>query len=413
MQPLVQMIAERAWSKQRASPASRAPGTIRVLLLARYGVLGASSRVRHYSYIPALERRGFSFETHAIIDDESLKRFYSGQPRRWVQIAQAYATRLRISRDLDRFDIIWIEKEAMPSLPWAAEQLFYARNRPITIVDMDDFWLERFGGQSASSNAGFRRRVEVHKYQQLTQRADTVTVANPSLEAALTALGASSLVVVPNCIDVDTYARAASERDRLRAGSAPQPPRIGWIGTPYTANQYLPAVTSALNHLSDDGVASTVLIGAGDAVAPLRATRLPWSLETEPEHVASIDIGIMPLGLSGFDQRKSGWKLYQYMAAGRPVVASRVGFNEDLVQHGVSGYLVASPEEFGARLRELAADPALRARMGQAGQRHIAATYGRDVGAGMIEAVFREALGQRQHGTSRGALTRRSNTHER
>src|SRR5947209_18230931 len=61
------------------------------------------------------------------------------------------------------------------------------------------------------------------------------------------------------------------------------------------------------------------------------------------------------------------------MAHGRPVVASRVGGIPDLVEDGVTGFLVAPGDVEGLRhaLERLLADPGLRRRMGRAGRERI------------------------------------------
>ncbi|GLK92416.1 transferase [Achromobacter xylosoxidans] len=58
------------------------------------------------------------------------------------------------------------------------------------------------------------------------------------------------------------------------------------------------------------------------------------------------------------------------MACGRPVVGSDTGGIRSTVVHGKTGFLVPphDPDSLAARLAELAADPALRARMGEAGR---------------------------------------------
>ena len=65
-----------------------------------------------------------------------------------------------------------------------------------------------------------------------------------------------------------------------------------------------------------------------------------------------------------------GWVIAEAMAAGRPLVATRVGGIPELVADGESGFLVAprAPTEIAARLIELLEDSALRARLGAAGR---------------------------------------------
>jgi glycosyltransferase involved in cell wall biosynthesis len=72
---------------------------------------------------------------------------------------------------------------------------------------------------------------------------------------------------------------------------------------------------------------------------------------------------------------KCGLKVLQYMAAGLPVVANPVGVHQEMVQHGVTGYLASTPEEWHQALSLLRNNPDLRQRMGQAGRAHVESRY--------------------------------------
>ena len=65
------------------------------------------------------------------------------------------------------------------------------------------------------------------------------------------------------------------------------------------------------------------------------------------------------------------------LASGRPVVATDVGGTRDVVEDGISGFLVPFGDvAAGAeRLERLARDPELRARMGAAGQARTLERY--------------------------------------
>jgi glycosyltransferase involved in cell wall biosynthesis len=66
-----------------------------------------------------------------------------------------------------------------------------------------------------------------------------------------------------------------------------------------------------------------------------------------------------------------GVVIAEAMIAGRPMVASRVGGIPEIVVEGETGFLVdrRQPAEAAQRILELLRDPALRARMGEAGRR--------------------------------------------
>ncbi len=65
-----------------------------------------------------------------------------------------------------------------------------------------------------------------------------------------------------------------------------------------------------------------------------------------------------------------GWVIAEAMAAGRPLVATRVGGIPELVADGESGFLVAprAPAEIAGRLVQLLEDSTLRTRLGAAGR---------------------------------------------
>src|SRR6201995_1399598 len=68
-----------------------------------------------------------------------------------------------------------------------------------------------------------------------------------------------------------------------------------------------------------------------------------------------------------------GQTIQEASASGLPVVAPASGGPVDLVDDGVSGYLVppGKPDDLSAAVARLVGDPALRARMGQAARRRV------------------------------------------
>jgi hypothetical protein len=63
---------------------------------------------------------------------------------------------------------------------------------------------------------------------------------------------------------------------------------------------------------------------------------------------------------------KSGYKLVQYMAASRPVIASPVGVNCDVVKEGVNGFFAITEAEWVENLERFRSDATLTASLGAA-----------------------------------------------
>jgi glycosyltransferase involved in cell wall biosynthesis len=118
------------------------------------------------------------------------------------------------------------------------------------------------------------------------------------------------------------------------------------------------------------------LIGSGNVIFPdVRVEILPWSEETEVALLQTCDVGIMPLPDEPWTRGKCGFKMIQYMACGLPVVASPVGVNKEIVEHGVNGFLAVTNDEWLTALSTLRDNPELRRKMGAAGRRKVEEKY--------------------------------------
>jgi glycosyltransferase involved in cell wall biosynthesis len=86
--------------------------------------------------------------------------------------------------------------------------------------------------------------------------------------------------------------------------------------------------------------------------------------------------------------------LLEALAAGRPVVASRVAGIPDVVTDGQDGLLVAPTAvgELAAALARLRDDPALRARLGAAARRTVTQTLSWDANVSAFEDCYRQAI---------------------
>jgi glycosyltransferase involved in cell wall biosynthesis len=88
----------------------------------------------------------------------------------------------------------------------------------------------------------------------------------------------------------------------------------------------------------------------------LPGTDRPW------EYYHAADLFLFPGHAEGF-----GLVAVEAAACGLPVLMTRIGVAERLIEDGVSGYLIEQePAEIGTRLNDLAASPTLRQTMGQA-----------------------------------------------
>ena len=86
--------------------------------------------------------------------------------------------------------------------------------------------------------------------------------------------------------------------------------------------------------------------------------------------------------------------ILEAMAAGHPVVATRVGGNPESVLEGVTGFLVPAgdPILMGDAMEKLAADPLLREQMGQAGRDRVRALFSKERSFSELEKLYVSVL---------------------
>ena len=134
-----------------------------------------------------------------------------------------------------------------------------------------------------------------------------------------------------------------------------------------------PARAAACADLSARGLGGVV--HCTEAVPPLEV----------PGLLTSLDAAVAPYACAnGF--YFSPLKVYEYMAAGRAVVASRVGQLQTVVQHDVNGLLCPPGDAaaLAAGLERLRSEPAVRARLGRAARATVLGNHTWDAVAARV-----------------------------
>lgn len=334
---------------------------MRLLVLPKYGRLGASSRLRSYQHLPFFRHVGIDVHVHSLLGDAYVRALY-GKKRDLRSIVSGYMTRMGKLFSARSFDAVYMEKEALPWLPAVLELGGLPAKVPL-VVDYDDAIFHSYDQHPH----GFVRRLLGEKLDKVMRRADLVTAGSRYLVERAQAAGSRRVELVPTVVDLDRY----SLTPRVQGDAL----TIGWIGSPSTAH-YLRLVSEPLEKLCRNRPIRCVAIGARpDQLVGTPFSALPWSEDTEVASLQSLDIGIMPLPDEAWERGKCGYKLIQYMASGVPVVASPVGENRNIVQAGQNGYLANTPAEWGARLEQLIDDAQMRRQFGQAGRRRVETEY--------------------------------------
>ncbi len=349
---------------------------MKILALTRYSRLGASSRLRTLQYLPRLAEAGISVTVAPFFDDDYLIRLYGRQSQK-AQYPGFFGRRIATLRAASDHDAIWIEKEALPWLPWAVERRLLPKGLPV-IVDYDDAIFHRYDRHRSR----LVRTLLGRKIDSVMAHADLVIAGNEYLRDRAIRAGARRTEIVPTVVDLDRYDPVASRSDHR--------PKIGWIGSPSTA-PYLATIMPAVEKVAGASQADWIAIGARDdqLAAPFQSAR--WSEDDEVALLRTLDIGIMPLPDDDWSRGKCGYKLIQYMACGLPVIASPIGANCEIVAPGVNGFLADGHEEWADALGRLLANPDLRTRMGAAGRAIVERRYSLQSQAPRLADLLRSA----------------------
>ena len=357
---------------------------ISCLVLSRYGLLGASSRVRFGQYFEALAREGIACRLSPLLSDSYLPLRYREDPRRYAYALAGYVLRVWTLLRARAYDVVWVEGELFPGLPAIFEGLLAMTGTPY-VVDYDDALFHKYDHLSKGLLGVFYK----DKFSRLLSQSGGVTAGNAYLEALCVANGAPAVTRVPSVVDIERYGPQKSGRSDGR------PLKIGWIGSPHTT-KHLRLVEPALRRLASESSLVLMTVGAsrldGYGV-PLE--QHPWTLESEVRLINEMDVGIMPLADEPFERGKCGYKLIQYMAQAKPVVASPVGVNTEIVLHGSNGFLAGDEQGWFDALKELAASCDMRIAMGAAGRTRVVQHYSVQAQSSTVARALRAAVAGR------------------
>lgn len=355
-----------------------------LLMLSRYGPLGASSRMRSYQYIDALREAGISVEIRPLFDDAYVAARHRGRGLPPVaRVVAGYLHRLDAMRAARQAHALWIEYELLPWLPFGIERWIYARH-PV-IVDYDDAIFHRYGlhrWQPVRSLLG-------RKIDRIMAAASVVVAGNEYLAERARGAGARRVEVVPTVIDLARYRQKVGSRDSRRLA-------IGWIGSPSTV-AYLRQLEPVLRAIGGETNPRVVNVGGTPWMAAgLDIDNLPWSAESEVAAMLEFDVGIMPLPDEPWARGKCGYKLIQYMGCALPAIASPVGINASIIEHGKTGFLASTSDEWRSALQALASSAELRTGMGRAGFARACERYSLAVTAPKVVDLVRSQLTARR-----------------
>jgi glycosyltransferase involved in cell wall biosynthesis len=250
------------------------------------------------------------------------------------------------------------------SLFGTAGQRLAAATRAAHVLEVNALLAEEEAQWRGLKLAGLARRKE----RAVLQRADLRVAVSDEVAAAVgDAAPGRPTAVVPNGVDGHLFARLPGRAQaRTFLGLPPDRPLIGFAGSlrPWHG------LDVAIEALAELPAAVLAVAGEGEVRAGLEkwaherglADRVLW-IGQLPHHLipgflAALDVAVLPYpALANFSF--SPLKLYEYLAAGVPVVASDVGQIRMALEGGRWGVLVrpSDPSALAEGVRGVLADP--------------------------------------------------------
>lgn len=207
------------------------------------------------------------------------------------------------------------------------------------------------------------------------------------------------ILVIPPCVTIPDTASTYRETDTIK---------VGTIGRMVEAKDY-PTLIRAFACAIQSGVkAELIFLGDG----PLRTSleelsrKLQLSAVTHfPGFQANVAERLKDFDLVVFSSIREGIPvaMLEAMAAGVPVVATRVGGIPEVITDGVDGLLVekGNPESLAKAIAHAAADPVLRKTLGRQGRQRVASSYSQQAVCQRYENLFNELLAEKNADTQR------------
>ena len=315
------------------------------------------------------------------------------------------ATSLAAGLRIGRVDLVW---GTSPPLLQVASAWALARVKGVPwVFEVRDLW-PAFAVAAGVLRSRFLIALSEWLEGFLYRRADGIIVNSPGFTPHLLERGAAGekVTLIPNGVDpamFDPAADGAAFRgahdlsDKFVALYAGAHGLSNDLGIVLAAAELLRDVPGVAFVFVGDGKEKPGLMRQAEGLGLSNVMFLPPVAKDEmPDVLAGADCGIailkpLPLYATTYPN-----KVFDYMAAGRPVVLAIDGVIRKVVEQERAGIAVppGDPSALAEAVRRLAADRSEARRMGERGRRAVEQRFDRRQQAALLEATFRRIAAQ-------------------
>ena len=341
-----------------------------------------SQRFRFEQYFNLLAHHQIQYKVSSFLKSHDWKTFFKSG-RSWRKAGLLIEGMLRRMMDLFQAansDFVFIHRECAPIGPPVFEWIIAKVLRKKIIYDFDDaIWMT-----DKTNESWMERKVRWRsKVKWICTWSYKVSCGNNYLGEYARQFN-KNVVLNPTTIDT-----ADLHNNALHVKVKNEKIIIGWTGS-HSTLKYLKSLEHVLQKLEAKYSAIEFWVIA-DRSPSLKLAKLhfkAWSLETEISDLAHFDIGIMPLPDDEWTKGKCGFKALQYMALEIPTVASAIGVNTSIIQHGINGLLVTEASQWESFLINLIENESLRKQLGAEGRKTVEKSYSVQSNKGVFLSLF-------------------------
>ena len=255
----------------------------------------------------------------------------------------------------------------------------YLKNQRV-ILDLDD---PEFLFDKNRTFGGIGQLIAIMLERNLPKHSDGVIVASDELGKFAVKLGVKreKIFYLPIGTDVKKFSNGNGEKIKKRNNvSSPLICYVGRLELEYDIDLLLYAMKHIASQISS---IKLIVVGSGPGLSVL--TQLTRTLDIEknvlfvgyrpykeiPDFLAAADVLVLPMRNTALNRMRFPTKLCEYLASGKPVIASNVVSVNKLIKNRKNGLLskAGSPKDLARKIIEVLRDSDLASKLGESGKK--------------------------------------------
>ncbi len=217
--------------------------------------------------------------------------------------------------------------------------------------------------------------------------------------------------VIPNGVDTARFSRPSDRSSRVCFGASDDEFLVGAVGNVRPAKGYDVLLRAAALLRARSANYRFVVVGEADSELGLSLRSLSQQLGLTdwfsfPGYLSDVTSALNAFDVYAITSRSEGFSIstVEAMAAGLPVVATRCGGPEEIVDDGITGILVknGSPEAVAAGIESLRISPRLRRELGDAACASVQRRFTMSVYVSAYETLYEKCLVEKRESQSNG-----------